>query len=92
MNEDVDVGDARAFIEEFGFDFPVLLGRGRLKAQYHYLGLPFTVLLDRQGRVVQRWIGYAGNEQLAAIRAVVLAELERDGSAPHDHAAHGGGH
>lgn len=82
MNEDVDVGDARAFIEEFGFGFPVLLGRGKLKAQYHYIGLPLTVLLDRDGRVVQRWIGFAGEEQLAGIRAVILAELERAGGPP----------
>lgn len=77
MNEDIHVGDARAFLEASGFDFPVLLGRGKLKTAYHYVGLPFTVLLDREGRVVQRWIGFAGAEQIAGIRAVVVAELER---------------
>lgn len=77
LSDDVDVDAAAAFIEEFGFEFPVLLGHGKLKARYHYVGLPFTVLLDREGRVVQRWIGFAGEEQLAAIRAVVEAELGR---------------
>ncbi|MFQ6044836.1 MAG: TlpA family protein disulfide reductase, partial [Gemmatimonadales bacterium] len=79
-------------------DCPVLLGRGRLRSKYHYVGLPFTVLLDRGGRVVQRWVGFAGEEQLAAIRAVVRAELDREdgageysaggaspGHAPHSH-------
>ncbi len=77
FNEDVKRSDAEAFIREFGFDFPVLLGGGRLRQRYHYIGLPFTVLLDRDGRVVQRWVGFAGAEQLQAIRALVRAELDR---------------
>lgn len=84
MNEDVMVGDAKMFLEEFGFDFPVLLGRGRLQRQYHYIGLPYTVLLDREGRVVQRWIGFAGEEQIAAIRAVIVAELTRGAARVHE--------
>jgi thiol-disulfide isomerase/thioredoxin len=88
MNEDVMVGDAQAFLEEHGFGFPVLLGRGRLQRQFHYMGLPFTVLLDREGRVVQRWTGFAGEEQIAGIRAVVQAELSREGRP----GEHGGGH
>ncbi|NIQ99510.1 MAG: redoxin family protein [Gemmatimonadales bacterium] len=83
MNEDIDVGDAGEFLDEYGFEFPVLLGRGKLRQRYHYLGLPFTVLLDRQGRVVQRWIGFAGEDQIASIRAVIRAELDRGGGMSH---------
>ena len=78
MNEDVKVSEARAFIDEFGFDhLPVLLGKGKLRQRYHYYGLPLTVLVDREGRTVQRWIGFAGEEQIAGIRAVIKAELLR---------------
>ena len=78
MNEDVKVSEARAFIDEFGFNhLPVLLGKGKLRRRYHYYGLPFTVLIDREGRTVQRWIGFAGEEQIAGIRAVIQAELLR---------------
>jgi thiol-disulfide isomerase/thioredoxin len=83
MNEDVRVDDAAAFLEEHGFDFPVLLGRGKLRQQYHYLGLPLTLLLDREGRIVRRWIGFAGEEQVAEIRAIVEAELARGGEMSH---------
>lgn len=77
MNEDVSTARAEGFIDEYGFDFPVLLGRGNLRETYHYVGLPFTVLIDRFGRVVQRWTGFAGDEQISAIRGVIEAELAR---------------
>ena len=89
FNEDLNVDAAKAFIEEFGFGFPVLLGRGKLRGRYHYVGLPFTALVDRQGRVVQRWLGFAGEAQLNAIRALIRAELARGGR-PGAHSGHHG--
>ena len=87
FNEDVRLSPAKKFLEQFGSDFPVALGHGDLRRQYHYVGLPFTVLLDRQGRVVSRWIGYAGAEQLQGIRSIVTAELNRiESMGPMDHA------
>jgi len=92
MNEDINPHSAMLFMQEYGFDFPVLLGRGDLKRQYHYIGLPFTVLLDRQGRVVNRWIGYAGEEQIQFIRALAISELRREdemgGSGESGHSGH----
>ncbi len=89
MNEDVNVMNAADFLEEHRFDFPVLLGKGNLRTRYHYIGLPFTVLLDREGRVVQRWIGYAGEEQLSDIRSIIRSELERGREALRTHEEHG---
>jgi thiol-disulfide isomerase/thioredoxin len=84
MNEDQQPEPARAFLVELGFDFPVALGQGKLKERFRYIGLPFTVLLDREGRVVQKWTGYGGEMQMDAIRAAAVAELA--------HAGGGGGH
>ncbi|MEO8089926.1 MAG: redoxin family protein [Gemmatimonadales bacterium] len=86
MNEENDITAARAFLEEFGFGFPVALGRGGLRERFHYPGLPYTVLVDRAGRIVNRWIGFAGPEQLQAIAALTRAELDR--SARHAHPSH----
>jgi thiol-disulfide isomerase/thioredoxin len=89
FNDDVWQSDAAAFIDEYGFEFPVVLGGGKLRPQFHYVGLPFTVLLDRGGRVVQRWVGFAGKEQLSGIRLVVQAELQRESDlGGHDHEVH----
>ncbi|MFQ5704386.1 MAG: redoxin family protein [Gemmatimonadales bacterium] len=86
LNEDVAASDAQAFIDEFGFDFPVVLGGGGLRSKYHYIGLPTTILVDREGREIERWVGYAGEEQLQTIRALAEAELAREGAGGHHHA------
>jgi thiol-disulfide isomerase/thioredoxin len=92
MNEDVNPESAGAFMREHGFDFPVVLGRGELKREYHYIGLPFTVLLDREGKVIDRWIGYAGEEQIQLIRTLIAAELEHgEGGGSGGHEGHGDG-
>lgn len=81
IDEDVQEAAGRKFIADFGFDFPVVFGRGKMRERYHYPGLPYTVLLDREGRVAQRWFGYSGPEQIGAIRAVIGAELARSSTA-----------
>ncbi|MGQ0538805.1 MAG: redoxin family protein [Gemmatimonadaceae bacterium] len=92
MNEDVRPADARAFLAAYGFDFPVMLGGGRLQSRLHYPGLPYTILLDASGRIVQRWIGFTGPDQIDAIRTAIAAELTRmnavQGPTP-SHSSHG---
>jgi thiol-disulfide isomerase/thioredoxin len=80
LNEDTDRGAAERFIRELGFDFPVLFGDGKLKARFHYPGLPYTVLLDRQGRIVRRWFGELAPADYPMIRMLVRSELLAPGS------------
>lgn len=75
LSDDLSLADARAFIAELGFDFPVGFGRGGLKARYHYVGLPHTVLLDAENRLIRQWSGYGGPAQLRTIGALIDAEL-----------------
>lgn len=89
LNEDLDTADAVGFLRQLGLDPPVAFGRGRLAERYHYPGLPYTVLVDRDGRVAQRWIGLIDEKQLHGVRATILAELNREGAQvgrpPHHH-------
>jgi thiol-disulfide isomerase/thioredoxin len=85
INVEEDTSAARAFLDEFDFTFPVAFGRGRSRALFHYPGLPCTILLDRQGRIAGRWIGYAAPEQLQAIRALIRSELGRSDPAVREH-------
>ena len=76
-------------LRNLGLTFNYALGGSHASAMYHAPGLPFTVLLDREGRVVQRWAGFTGAEQSDAIRAAVRLELQA-GQAPTDHRMHHG--
>ncbi len=95
LNEDQNRRDADRFVAEFGFRFLVLYGEGRLQRLYHYPGLPYTLLVDRQGRVIRRWIGELGAGDLALIRTLVRSELggavDGPGLLPAQRAAEGAG-
>lgn len=66
ISEDVDPADARRFAESLDLSFPVLLGRGRMRARYGYQGLPYTVLVDRRGRVAREFYGFGGRDDFVS--------------------------
>jgi thioredoxin-related protein len=65
----------RAFVREFRPPFPILVGRGRMKAAYHYRGLPYSVLLDRNGRIIERIFGFGGESEFIHLRELISTEL-----------------
>lgn len=95
VSEDSDPGAAARFLDAQGLNLKVALGRGRQRSVFGYLGLPYSLLLDRQGRVVHRWIGYAGDGQILEMERLIRAELAAADPAPrpasdeHRH-SHGG--
>jgi thiol-disulfide isomerase/thioredoxin len=82
LSDDVSEAAARRFLAEVTLGMQVGLGGGRLKGRYHYVGLPYTVLLDTSGRVVRRWSGYTGPRQIETISALIKDELARDARRP----------
>lgn len=80
INEDVNESDAREFAGELDLRMTMLLGRGKMRARYHYGGLPYTVLLDREGRIVREYYGFGGRAAFdREVAARVLAELGSEG-------------
>jgi thiol-disulfide isomerase/thioredoxin len=76
INEDVNEEAARAFAAMLGIDFPLLLGRGHMHQRYDYIGLPYSVLVDRNGRVVYETYGFGGREFFdREVAGRVMAEL-----------------
>jgi thiol-disulfide isomerase/thioredoxin len=69
VSEDRDENAASWFIGEFSPPFQIAWGRGALNSTLRFRGLPFTVLLDREGRIIQRYIGFGGPSQFARMRA-----------------------
>jgi len=75
ISDDVDRGKMLGFVREFRPPFPVLVGRGRMKQLYHYRGLPYSVLLDRRGRVIERIFGFGGPAEFQKLRETIALEV-----------------
>lgn len=65
----VNVEESRSavepFVAEMGVTFPVLLDeKGQVAKEYRTLGLPMSLLVDREGIIVVRHIGYLSEGQL----------------------------
>ncbi len=75
ISDDVDRGKMLAFVREFRPPFPILAGGGRMKQAYHYRGLPYSVLLDRNGKVIERIFGFGGAEEFRKLRETIAREV-----------------
>ena len=75
ISDDVDQGKMRAFVRAFRPPFPILVGGGRMKETYHYRGLPYSVLLDRHGRIVERIFGFGGAAEFERLHATIAKEV-----------------
>ena len=75
ISDDVDRRAMLGFVREFQPPFPILVGGGRMKARYRYRGLPYSVLLDRNGRVVERIFGFGGAAEFRRLRETIAKEV-----------------
>ncbi len=75
ISDDVDLGKMHGFVRAFRPPFTILVGRGRMKQTYHYRGLPYSLLLDRRGRTIERIFGFGGPEEFASLRATIANEV-----------------
>jgi thiol-disulfide isomerase/thioredoxin len=81
ISDDVSGPKMRAFVAEFRPPFPILVGRGQMKSVYHYRGLPYSVLLDRQGRIIERIFGFGGDVEFQHLRETIAREIHADTAA-----------
>lgn len=71
-------GDARRFMRRFDLTFPVVFdGPGDTVSSYGVTGFPETFVVDREGRVVEAFVGAVDSaEDRARLRAAVDRVLE----------------
>jgi thiol-disulfide isomerase/thioredoxin len=81
ISDDISDGKMREFVREFRPPFPILVGRGRMKETYHYRGLPYSLLLDRRGRVIERIFGFGGESEFHRLRETIAREIDADAAA-----------
>jgi len=93
ISEDEDGAAAvRPFVQQMGLTFPVLLdSEGTVPPRYGVTGFPETFVIDREGRVIQHFIGPADWESSTAIEFFEHLMNEHRGatqaSADHAHTA-----
>ncbi|HEV2751048.1 MAG TPA: TlpA disulfide reductase family protein [Gemmatimonadales bacterium] len=75
ISDDVDRGKMLAFAAQYHPPFPILVGGGRMKEAYHYRGLPYSLLLDRHGRIVERIFGFGGPEEFRELHETIAKEV-----------------
>lgn len=75
ISDDVDRARMLAFVRQYHPHFTMLVGGGRMKQTYHYRGLPYSVLLDRQGRVIERYFGFGGESEFQHLATTVDREI-----------------
>ena len=63
---------AQAFLDEKGYTFPVVFDSGALAGQYMITGIPSTFVLDRDGIIVQKFLG--ATNQAALEKALESAD------------------
>jgi len=57
---------AKSFLDEKGFTFPVVFDKGDTATQYEITGIPSTFVLDRNGIIVQKFLGATTETKLNA--------------------------
>ena len=73
--------DVRAFVEKHGITFPVLLDpEQRVTRAFRTLGVPESILLDREGRVVRRWVGEIDPLSAEIVESVREALVQEGGA------------
>ncbi|MGH2373229.1 MAG: redoxin domain-containing protein [Candidatus Methylomirabilaceae bacterium] len=75
VNEDLNPEAACHWLAAERLGPPVALASGEGREVLHYPGLPYTILVDRNGRIARKWIGYAGPRQIADVAAAARREL-----------------
>jgi cytochrome c biogenesis protein CcmG, thiol:disulfide interchange protein DsbE len=70
--------DAKRFVRRYGLTYPVVYdGPGKTIERYGVTGFPETFVVDRQGRVVEAFVGaIATDEDKARFRTAVRKALE----------------
>jgi peroxiredoxin len=75
VNERDDLYAARSFVEQNGLTFPSASDPpGRLAFSYEITGMPTTLLIDRNGRLLYRFLGYLDERTLRPALDDVLEE------------------
>jgi len=56
--------DVKSFIAEYGITYPVLKGTEEVAAQYKVRTIPTLIIVDKEGKIYKRYLGFGDDQQL----------------------------
>ena len=56
--------DVKSFIAEYGITYPILKGTEEVAAQYKVRTIPMLVIVDKEGKIYKRYLGFGDDGQL----------------------------
>jgi thiol-disulfide isomerase/thioredoxin/sugar lactone lactonase YvrE len=94
ISDDRDEDAARRFADAMNLSFPLFLGHGDVQESLRYIGLPYTLIVDYRGRIVQEIYGFGSEESWEDLTSTLEREMQRvslrDPSAESEGADHTG--
>ncbi len=64
--------DVRAFVKDYGITYTVLKGDEDVADKYQVRSIPLVLVIDKQGRVIRRYLGFGYDEELEQDLKAVL--------------------
>ena len=67
------VGDVKPLAEKLAIPYPVAIATDKIAKDYHFKGIPTTVVIDRDGRIAKMFYGYHDDKVIeAAVQKLLL--------------------
>jgi peroxiredoxin len=68
------VGDVKPLAEKLAIPYPVAIATEQIAKDYHFKGIPTTVVIDKDGKIAKTFYGYHDDKVIeAAVQKVLLA-------------------
>lgn len=82
---------ALSFIEPFDLPFPLFHGGSAMQESFGYVALPYTLIVDARGRVVEEVYGFGSSDTWERLTSLLEAEMEAVGGVENGHDPEGHG-
>ncbi len=100
ISDDENESAARRFADALDLPFPQFFGEGHMAERFGYVALPYTLIVDYRGRIVEEFYGFGGAESWRRLTSALEREMSH--AVPADsvaqpaheggrHVAHAGG-
>jgi len=61
------VGDVKPLTEKLAIPYPVAIATDKIATDYHFKGIPTTVVIDRDGKIAKTFYGYHDDKVIEAV-------------------------